>query len=83
LNNQDDTHHVGGVIEFGKNGKLYVATGDSVGGPTQALEGRGKRLRGRARKPRSPGDRERHVFREQDPVLRRVRGGAIQTRRSG
>ena len=83
LNDQDDTHHVGGAIDFGKNGKLHVATGDNVGGPTQALDGRGKRLCGRVRKPRRPGDRGRHAFREQDPVLRRVRKGAIQTRRSG
>jgi len=37
LNDQDDTHHMGGAIDFGKNGKLYVATGDNVGGPTQTL----------------------------------------------
>jgi glucose/arabinose dehydrogenase len=32
LNNQDNTHHMGGAIDFGKNNKLYIATGDNVGG---------------------------------------------------
>jgi glucose/arabinose dehydrogenase len=46
LDNQDDTHHMGGAIDFGKDGKLYVATGDNVGGPTQALDNLlGKMLR--------------------------------------
>ena len=37
LNNQDDTHHLGGAIDFGKSGKLYISTGDNVGGTTQTL----------------------------------------------
>jgi glucose/arabinose dehydrogenase len=46
LNNQDDTHHMGGAIDFGKFNKLYIATGDNVGGPTQTLNNLlGKMLR--------------------------------------
>jgi len=46
LNNQDDTHHMGGAIDFGKNGKLYISTGDNVGGNTQTLNNLlGKMLR--------------------------------------
>jgi glucose/arabinose dehydrogenase len=46
LNNQDDTHHMGGAIDFGKYNKLYIATGDNVGGPTQTLNNLlGKMLR--------------------------------------
>jgi glucose/arabinose dehydrogenase len=37
LNNQDDIHHMGGALDFGQNGKLYIATGDNVGGPTQTF----------------------------------------------
>ena len=32
LSNQDDTHHMGGALDFGRHGKLYVSTGDNVGG---------------------------------------------------
>ena len=46
LNNQDDTHHMGGALDFGKNGKLYISTGDNVGGNTQTLNNLlGKMLR--------------------------------------
>jgi glucose/arabinose dehydrogenase len=38
LDNQDDTHHMGGALDFGKNGKLYISTGDNVGGNTQSLQ---------------------------------------------
>jgi glucose/arabinose dehydrogenase len=38
LDDQDDTHHIGGALDFGNNGKLYIATGDNVGGPTQTLD---------------------------------------------
>jgi glucose/arabinose dehydrogenase len=37
LDNQDDTHHMGGALDFGNNGKLYISTGDNVGGNTQTL----------------------------------------------
>ena len=46
LNNQDDTNHMGGAMDFGKDGKLYVSTGDNVGGNTQTLNNLlGKMLR--------------------------------------
>jgi glucose/arabinose dehydrogenase len=46
LDNQDDTHHMGGAIDFAKDGKLYISTGDNVGGPTQTLNNLlGKMLR--------------------------------------
>ena len=32
LSNQDNTHHLGGALDFGRYGKLYVSTGDNVGG---------------------------------------------------
>jgi glucose/arabinose dehydrogenase len=38
LDNQDDTHHMGGALDFGKNGKLYISTGDNLGGNTQSLQ---------------------------------------------
>ena len=37
LDHQDDTHHMGGALDFGNNGKLYISTGDNVGGNTQTL----------------------------------------------
>ena len=46
LNNQDDPHHMGGALDFGKDGKLYISTGDNVGGNTQTLQNLlGKMLR--------------------------------------
>jgi glucose/arabinose dehydrogenase len=36
LDNQDDTHHMGGALDFDKDGKLYISTGDNVGGNTQS-----------------------------------------------
>jgi glucose/arabinose dehydrogenase len=32
LNNQNATNHVGGAIDFSKDGKLYIATGDNAKG---------------------------------------------------
>ena len=37
LNNHDDPHHMGGAIDFGMDRKLYISTGDNVGGNTQTL----------------------------------------------
>ena len=46
LNNQDNIHHMGGAMDFAKDGKLYISTGDNVGGPTQTLNNLlGKMLR--------------------------------------
>lgn len=46
LNAQDDTHHLGGAIDFGADNKLYISTGDGVGGPTQTTNNLlGKMLR--------------------------------------
>src|ERR671921_633170 len=46
LNNQDDPHHMGGALDFGADGKLYISTGDNVGGNTQTLQNLlGKMLR--------------------------------------
>ena len=47
LNNQSATNHMGGALDFGKDGKLYIATGDNARGavaqqPTNLL---GKMLR--------------------------------------
>ena len=47
LNNQTATNHMGGALDFGKDGKLYIATGDNARGavaqqPTNLL---GKMLR--------------------------------------
>jgi len=46
LNNQDDTHHMGGALDFGADRKLYISTGDNVGGNTQSRQNLlGKMLR--------------------------------------
>jgi glucose/arabinose dehydrogenase len=46
LNNQDDPHHMGGALDFGTDRKLYISTGDNVGGNTQSLQNLlGKMLR--------------------------------------
>jgi glucose/arabinose dehydrogenase len=46
LNNQDDPHHMGGALDFGADRKLYISTGDNVGGNTQTLQNLlGKMLR--------------------------------------
>ena len=46
LGNQDDPHHMGGALDFGADRKLYISTGDNVGGNTQTLQNLlGKMLR--------------------------------------
>src|SRR5215208_2821555 len=46
LNNQDDPQHMGGALDFGADRKLYISTGDNVGGNTQTLQNLlGKMLR--------------------------------------
>jgi glucose/arabinose dehydrogenase len=35
LDNQDDTHHMGGALDFGKDGKLYIAIGDNGRDPVE------------------------------------------------
>src|SRR5829696_7993712 len=37
LNNQNDAHHMGGAIDFGADGKLYIATGNNET-PTNAQQ---------------------------------------------
>jgi glucose/arabinose dehydrogenase len=32
LSNQDNTRHIGGALDFGRHGKLFVSTGDNVRG---------------------------------------------------
>jgi glucose/arabinose dehydrogenase len=37
LSDQGDTLHIGGAIEIGSDGRLYIATGDNGGGDVQSL----------------------------------------------